>query len=160
MQDYPKDEEIYGLTCPKSKFQQCHSCLLNSTGIAYECVTKKHPVLKECLEITKCSSPCFTDDETATERGNQLIKATQNTETQHNPGLQTPRQDTWNSVLKMFCLWLRTLSQENSFSSAFLSEGQHSQKFLILFIQDQMLRLAGFSKTLLNTEIIEKCLQT
>lgn len=72
MEDYPEYEQIDGLSSSKSKFQQCHFGLLNSTGVTYECVTKKFPVLKECWEITKSSSPSFKEDETAPERGNQL----------------------------------------------------------------------------------------
>ena len=72
MEDYPEYEQIDGLSSSESKFQQCHFGLLNSTGITCECVTKKFPVLKECLEITKSSRPCFIEDETAPERGNQL----------------------------------------------------------------------------------------
>ena len=57
MENCPEEEWIDGLSNPNSKFQQCHFCPLNSAGITYEYVTKIFPMLQECLEIPKSSSP-------------------------------------------------------------------------------------------------------
>lgn len=160
MEDYPGGEQIDGLSCLNSQFQPCHFCPLNSTGVTHKCVLNFFLVLNECLETINSSCLCFVD-ETAAERGNGWLKATHNTEWN---ATQTQAVRLTGKPLVLFserpAVSLYPVPGKAAFLGDFCLENTTMKTFWIYSLRIGCSQLAGCSKTLLNTEIIEKCLQT